>query len=43
VHRQYAQARLEFLRALREVVGRHQGGGTTGIDVECRRLLTCFA
>ena len=43
VHRQYAQARLEFLRALREVVRHHHGGATSGIDAECRRLLACFA
>ena len=43
VHRQYAQARLEFLRALREVVRRHHGAAASGIDAECRRLLACFA
>jgi RNA polymerase sigma factor (sigma-70 family) len=43
VHRQYAQARLEFLRALRSVVRRHHGGAAGGIDEECRRLLACFA
>ena len=43
VHRQYAQARLEFLRALRDVVRRHHGAAASGIDEECRRLLACFA
>jgi len=43
VHRQYAQARREFLRALREVVRRHHAGSNGGVDAECRRLLACFA
>jgi RNA polymerase sigma factor (sigma-70 family) len=46
VHRQYAQARLDFLRALREVVRRHHAGGEGaegGVDAECSRLLACFA
>jgi len=43
VHRQYAQARLDFLRALREVVRRHHGGAEGGVDAECSRLLACFA
>jgi len=43
VHRQYAQARLEFLRALREVVRRHHGVSANGVEAECRHLLACFA
>lgn len=42
VHRQYAQAQVEFLRALREIVRRHHGQLEDGIDAECQRLLTCF-
>lgn len=43
VHRQYGQARVEFLRALREVVRGHHPGGADDVDAECRRLLAYFA
>jgi RNA polymerase sigma factor (sigma-70 family) len=43
VHRQYTQARLDFLRALREVVRRHHAGAEGDLDAECSRLLACFA
>lgn len=42
VHRQYARAKDEFKRALREVIRDHQGGTRENIEEECGRLLTHF-
>lgn len=39
VHEEYARARREFARALRQVVAFHQPGAQFRIDQECRRLL----
>ena len=42
LHHQYAQAREEFKRALRDVVREHQGGGRENVEAECARLLAYF-
>ena len=40
LHREYAKARHEFKKALRDVVGEHSPGATPSqIDSECRNLL----
>jgi RNA polymerase sigma factor (sigma-70 family) len=39
VHEEYRKARREFLAALREVVGEHQGGPPDEVDAQCARLL----
>jgi RNA polymerase sigma-70 factor (ECF subfamily) len=40
LHHQYAQAREEFKRALRDVVRDQHGGDRGKVDAECARLLT---
>lgn len=42
VHKDYAQARREFERMLRQVVAEHQQGSEADIDEECRVLLACL-
>jgi RNA polymerase sigma-70 factor (ECF subfamily) len=42
LHHQYAQARREFKRALREIVWAHHGGEEGDIEAECARLLAFF-
>jgi RNA polymerase sigma-70 factor (ECF subfamily) len=42
LHRQYARAREEYKRALREVVRDLQGGTPRNIELECARLLAFF-
>jgi len=39
LHHQYAQAREEFKRSLREIVRAHHGGSDADVDEECLRLL----
>jgi RNA polymerase sigma-70 factor (ECF subfamily) len=39
VHHQYAQAREEYKRALRQVVRAHQGGDGASVEEECVRIL----
>lgn len=40
VHHEYAKARTEFTKALRDVVSFHQPGVPEGVDRECERLLS---
>lgn len=42
LHHQYAQAREEFKRALKDVVRDHHGGGAEDVEAECLRLLQFF-
>jgi len=42
LHHQYAQAREEFKRAMKEVVRDHHGGGPKDVEAECARLLQFF-
>ena len=39
VHHEYATARKEFLSALREVVGLHEGSSAERVEAECERVL----
>ncbi len=43
MHQEYALARKEFHRALREVVAFHLPGAERDIDLECQRLLESLA
>ena len=42
LHHQYARARDEFKRALKEIVGEHQGVEGPALEEECLRLLQFF-
>ena len=42
LHREYAKARKEFQRALRDVVRTVDGGRAEAIDAECERLIEYF-
>lgn len=42
IHREYATARKEFQKALRDVVAEHQPDDPGTVDRECRRLIAFF-